>query len=347
MKNRLLFVPALLALVVSLAACGGGSQNIPAGAIAVVNGTPITLAQYNDFFSQAVSVAKLQHQTVTPGSTEYTTLRNQTVAELVEVAEVQQQMKKLGVSVTPKDIDKFIANLVKTNYGGSQAKFLAELKKSNLSMKAAREQVYINLLATKIHDKVTSTAKVTQGDEKMYYESNLAQYQVAAATTRNVAHILVKTKSLANTIEQKLKNGASFAALAKKYSTDTGSAQSGGRLCIAKTGQSGSCIPTVAPFAKAAFALKTGQISAPVHSQYGWHVIKAVGPIVNQKAHTQAFTDVKSTIQATLLQQNQDKLWQQWLTDLQNQYKGKVSYQSGYAPPATTAVPTTGDAPTG
>ncbi len=63
MKNRLLFVPVLLALVVSLAACGGGSQNVPANAIAVVNGTPITLAQFNDFFAQAVTAAKLQGQT--------------------------------------------------------------------------------------------------------------------------------------------------------------------------------------------------------------------------------------------------------------------------------------------
>src|SRR6516164_5210275 len=91
MKNRLLFVPVLVALVVSLAACGGGSQQIPAGAIAVVNGTPITTAQYNDFFQQGITAAKLQGQTVTPGSTGYTAVLNQTVAELVELAEVKQQ----------------------------------------------------------------------------------------------------------------------------------------------------------------------------------------------------------------------------------------------------------------
>ncbi len=97
-------------------------------------------------------------------------------------------MKKEGVTVTPSDIDKFIANLVKTNYGGSQAKFQAALKKAKLSMKAAREQVYINLLATKIHDKVTASAKVTDKQEKDYYDANLAQYSMTQPTTRNVAH---------------------------------------------------------------------------------------------------------------------------------------------------------------
>ena len=258
MKNRLLFVPVLLALVVSLAACGG-SQKVPANAVAVVNGTPITQAQFNDYFQQALSAAKLQGQTVSPGTTEYDTLRAQTVAQLVEIAEVKQQMPKEGVTVTQADVNKFIANLVKTNYSGSQAKFQAALKKAGLTAKAAQEQVFVNLLATKIHDKVTSSAKVSTSDEMAYYKANMAQYAVAAAATRNVAHILVKTKAEANSIEQKLKNGASFAALAKKYSTDTSSAQNGGKLCIAQPTQSGSCIPTVPPFSKAAFALKTGR----------------------------------------------------------------------------------------
>jgi foldase protein PrsA len=352
MKNRLLFVPVLVALVVSLSACGGGSQNIPAGAIAVVNGTPITTAQYNDFFAQGLAAAKLQGQTVTPGSTGFTAVHNQTVAELVELAEVKQQMKKEGITVTPGDIDKFLKNLVQTTYHGSQAKFQVALKTSHLSMKQAREQVFINLLATKMHTKVTSSAKSTPADENAYYKANLAQFAVVASTTRHIAHILVKTKALANTIEQKLQNGANFAALAKQYSTDTGSAANGGELCMSKSGQvtdpnpinpatPDTCQTMVAPFAKVAWALKTGKISAPVHSQYGWHVIKAVGPVDVQKAHTETFKQAQAVIHQAVLKQAQDTLWQQWLTDLQNEYKGKVSYGSGFAPPTTTALPTT------
>ena len=59
--------------------------------------------------------------------------------------------------------------------------------------------------------------------------------------TREVAHILVSSKSLADQIETKLKNGESFAKLAKKYSKDTGSAQQGGKLCVAHGGSSGAC----------------------------------------------------------------------------------------------------------
>ena len=87
--------------------------------------------------------------------------------------------------------------------------------------------------------------------------------------TREVRHILVNSKSLADTIETKLKNGASFAALAKKYSKDTGSAAQGGKLCVAHGGTSGACQQTVPPFDKAAFSLKTDELSQPVKSVYG------------------------------------------------------------------------------
>ncbi len=350
MKNRLLFVPVLIALVVSLAACGGGSQKVPPGAVALVNGTAITAAQYQDFFAQAVAAAEAQGQQVTPGSQEYTAVRNQTVAELVELAEVKQQMKKEGVTVTPADIDRFIAKLVKTNYHGSQAKFLAAVKKAKLTLAQAKEQVFINLLATKIHAKVTDSAKVTPAQESQYYKANAAQFMTAAKLQ------IAASKKLANTIEQKLRNGASFAKLAKQYSQDPGSASQGGKSTVTK----GQLVPA---YQKAAFSLKTGELSAPIdatsaaNSGYGFFIMKPLGPVkktggqvtrqmehilvaVKTKPRQETLAEAKATIDQTLLGQQQQTLWQQWLTDLQNEYKGKVSYGAGYAPPTTTALST-------
>ena len=155
--------------------------------------------------------------------------------------------------------------------------------------------------------------------------------------TREVRHILVNSKSLAETIETKLKNGASFAALAKKYSKDTGSAAQGGKLCVAHGGTSGACQQTVPPFDKAAFSLKTNEISQPVHSVYGWHIIQALGAV--KPAHTQTFAEVKSQIEANLASQQKQTAWQAWLAKMAKDFKGKVTYQTGYAP-ATTTTPT-------
>ena len=346
MKTRLLFVPLLLMLVASLAACGGGSQAVPANAVAVVNGTPITFTVFNGFLKQRLAIAKAQGQSAQPGTPQYASLRDETVAYLVQVNELEQQASKEGVSESQADVTKFLQNLAQTSYSGSMAKLTAALKKQGLSMATARQEVFVNLLATKIKTKVTSTATVTPAQEHTYYNTNKAQFQTPASTTRSVEHILVKSKSLANTIEQKLRNGASFASLAKQYSKDPGSAAQGGKY----TATEGREVPA---YDHAAFSLKTGQLSAPVdatsaaNGSYGWFIIKALGPVKKTPAHTTSFSQAEATIKQQLLQQAQDTLWQTWLTDLQKQYQGKVSYQSGYAPPTTTALTQTTPVTTG
>jgi parvulin-like peptidyl-prolyl isomerase len=350
----------MLSLVASLAACGGGSAP-PANSVALVNGVAIPITDFNLFVQQAINQAKAQgQQPPTPGSPQYTAMRNQVVAELVEIAEVKQAAPKEGVSVTSSDVNKFIANLLKTNYSGSQEKFDAWLKTQGLTMQQAQAEVLLNLLAQKLHTKITASAKVTDAQEKAYYTSNIAQYAVGAATTRSVEYILRKcnpaaapgtppvpctaaqsraAKRVADTVEQKLKNGASFEAMAKQYSQDSSTAPQGGKFTLTK----GSVVPA---FATAGLALKTGETtSQPVdatsvaNSYFGWFIIKALGPVVHAKAHTESFKQAQAAIQQNLLTQAQDKLWQDWLTNLQK--SGKVTYQAGYAPPATTALPTT------
>ena len=148
---------------------------------------------------------------------------------------------------------------------------------------------------------------------------------------------LTATGPMTKKIVTKLNNGASFAKLAKQYSKDTVFVQQGGKLCVAHGGTSGACQQTVPPFDKAAFSLKTNEISAPVKSVYGWHIIQALTPV--KPAHVQTFADVKSQIQANLSQQQTQVAWQQWLAKMAKDFKGKVSYQAGYAP-ATSTTPT-------
>jgi foldase protein PrsA len=343
MKTRLLFVPFLLVAVLALAACGGGSSGVPGDAVAVVGSTPIT----KNAFNTLIATVKAQDKASgTPfpqiGTPQYTALRDQVIAYLVQNAELEQQGAKLGVTVSDADINKYLEKIAKLHYGGSQKKLIAAIKQSGLTLAAAKARVRNGLLGNKIKAKVTAKAggTVTDSAVQAYYKANKTQY---ATSTREVAHILVKTKTLANKLETKLSNGASFAALAKKYSTDTTSGQNGGKLCIANNGQSGSCIQTVPPFAKAAFALKTGQVSAPVHSQFGWHVIKALGPVQHI-----SLKKIYSEIHTQLVQQKQATAWTNWLNKLQKNYQDKVQYQAGYAPPATTSstIPTTPAPPT-
>src|SRR5438105_4311207 len=105
-----------------------------------------------------------------------------------------------------------------------------------------------------------------------------------------------------------------FAALAKKYSQDPGSKSAGGKLTISK-GQ------TVPQFDKIAFSLKTNQLSKPVHTQYGWHVIQALSAIKPSKKTP--LTQVKAAIKQQLLQQKKNDAMQKWLNGLDKEFKPK------------------------
>lgn len=86
-------------------------------------------------------------------------------------------------------------------------------------------------------------------------------------TSVKASHILVDTKAEADSIKSKIDNGASFEAMAKKYSKCP-SGQDGGNLGYFERGQ------MVKEFEDAAFDLPVGKVSTPVRTQFGWHLIK-------------------------------------------------------------------------
>src|SRR5262249_33732593 len=153
-------------------------------------------------------------------------------------------------------------------------------KKQGANLEDVRQSIRLNLLQQKVTAKLTANIKVSDADAKAYYEKNIANYK--KPTSRDLAHILVKTKEKADKIYQQLQNGGDFAKLAKKNSTDSGSAVNGGKLGV----QAESSL--VKEFATVAFAIKTGTISKPVKTQFGWHIIKALGPVI--KASTTPFS---------------------------------------------------------
>ena len=201
------------------------------------------------------------------GTAQYKALQDQTMKYLVQQSELEQKAKGLGITVTDKDVQARIAQIKKQYFGGSQTKYLAQLKAQGLTEALLALNLQGQILSERIYAKVTGNTKVTDADIAKYYAAHKSTY--AKAASRDVRHILVNSKTLADSIEAQLKAGASFAVLAKKYSKDPGSAAQGGKLTISK-GQ------TVAPFDKVAFALKLNELSAPVHTTYGWHVIQAL-----------------------------------------------------------------------
>ncbi len=314
-----------------LAGCGGGGGDVPSGAVAKVSGETITQKQFDDLLEQAKRSYKSQKRKFPPaGTQEYQTLKNQAVQYLVQRVEFQQEADKLGVKISDAEIDARLEKIKKQYFGGDESRYKKQLASQGLSDAQVKDDIEAQLIQEKIFKKVTSKVKVTDAAVKKYYDANQSQYGVPEQ--RDVAHILVKKKSLADTLYKRVKAGENFAKLAKQYSQDPGSKKVGGKLTISK-GQ------TVGAFDKTAFSLKTGQISHPVKTQFGYHIIKAVGPV--KPAKVTPFPKVKESIRKQLLQQKRNQAMTNWSNKLKKDFDGKISYQTGYAPPTTSTAATT------
>lgn len=133
-----------------------------------------------------------------------------------------------------------------------------------------------------------------------------------------VSHILVKDEKTAKEVKEKINNGEDFTALAKQYSEDTGSKEQGGEIAGFAPGQ------TVKEFEEAAYKLDAGQVSEPIKTSFGYHIIK-----VTDKKELKPFDEVKDTIRKDLEQQRlQDatgKWKQQVINDLLKEADIKVT----------------------
>jgi peptidyl-prolyl cis-trans isomerase D len=134
---------------------------------------------------------------------------------------------------------------------------------------------------------------VAEAELKAAYEARASQYRVAEQ--RRASHILVPTEDeAAKLAAEARKNPGRFAELAKKHSQDPGSAADGGDLGLFSRGM------MVPAFEEAAFRMKEGEISGPVKSEFGWHVIRLTGV---QAARGRTFADVRAELAAELSRQ--------------------------------------------
>jgi parvulin-like peptidyl-prolyl isomerase len=323
----ILLVLALLGLA---AGCGGGSRDVPEDSVAVVGDSDITKAEFEALMNRARSAYKGQKREFPKvGTAEYKTLQNQAVQYLVQQEKYRQAADELDVKIEEKEINARLEQVKKQYFGASQKEYEKNLKAQGLTEDQVRREIENQLISEKIYEKITEEVKVTDSDIEEYYEKNKKNYKVPAS--REVRHILVSSKALADSLHTQLQNGGNFAALAKKNSKDPGSKANGGKLTVRKG-------ETVPPFDKAAFSLDKGELSKPIKTTYGWHIIEALS---DEKAPTTTpLKDVKEQIRQQLLQERRQKAVTDWTEELNKDFDDQIAYQVGYAPPSTNQTTT-------
>ncbi|HMB18309.1 MAG TPA: peptidyl-prolyl cis-trans isomerase [Gaiellaceae bacterium] len=313
-----------LGLAVFAAACGtsNDSTNVPPDSVAVVGDKAITKSEFDDLVTYAKrSYATQKRPFPKVGTPEYVQIRDQAIALLVQRAQFEVKAKELGVDVSDEAVDKRIDEYIKERHKGDRKAFEAELKQQGLSDAQARDIIRGNLVQEGIYKKVTSDVKIDDKAIKDYYAKNKSQY--GTPDTRVVRHVLVKDRALAKRLYNELKAGGNWNTIAKKYSQDPASKNQGGKM----TATRGQLVPE---FEEVAFSLGKDQISIPIKTQYGWHVIQALSK--TKKGTSTPFNQVKDAIRQQLAQDGKNKEMEKWVADMRKDLKDDTAYQVGYKP---------------
>ncbi len=206
-----------------------------------------------------------------------------------------------------------------------------EARKENLqakpNVKKRIEDMTNALLAQEyMMENISDKAKVTNKELKEYYEKHKSEFMQPEQV--RARHILIKVPAGADKkkwdearkkaldIRARLLKGESFAKLAQKYSDDPGSKARGGDLGYFGKGR------MVPEFEKAAFSLKKGEISQPVKTTFGYHIIKVED---KKPARQRSFKEVEQQIRQKLLRQKQMKLRDELIAKLKKKFPVKVN----------------------
>lgn len=216
---------------------------------------------------------------------------------------IEYNAKKKKVEIKDKELDESYKGMYDAwiKQYGSKEKLETEIK-SQLGLtleeyeKFTKESMKAELNQNKIQQAIIKDVKVTDEDAKKEYNENPYKY-TTEPNKLIFTHILVTKKEDADKIKKELDGGANMAELAKKYSEDEGSKNNGGKY--AEGLEYASLDPA---FIKAAVKLKLEEVSAPIHGQHGYYIIK----VHSKKEYPmKAFDSVKKEIDETLLQTKQ------------------------------------------
>ena len=167
------------------------------------------------------------------------------------------------------------------------------------------------MLAQAAMQKITAGLTVSDDEAKKFYDNNPAMFKQPERI--HARHILVSGDENLAKVQSELKAGKSFDAVAKEYSKDPGSAANGGDLGEFPRGV------MVPEFEKAAFALKNpGDVSEPVKTQFGWHIIKLEDRIPESPV---PFEQIKERLKQELREQKIQKVLQDKAKELESKYK--------------------------
>jgi parvulin-like peptidyl-prolyl isomerase len=336
----------LLVLIAVFGSLHGCKEELPEGVIAQVGTAYISQDQLDTLEAVYQVAGHAPNERLQPA--EYRSFKQQLVEYLVTLEVLHQEATTYGVTVTAADVDERIAQ-IKQMFLGDEQKFEAAVEEQNLTMDELTQAVKESLWLDKMKGAATEDVTVSEDEVQAYYDAHKAEY--TEQESRRVRHILISpfvdaagnqvpgtpsqddwdaAKSEAESIRSEILNGADFVTEVEEYSDDSITKDSGGDLGAVIRGQ------TVPAFEDAVFSLQKNELSEPVKTPYGYHLIE----VTDITPETELSYDmVKEKIRTMLLEDKQTAAWDEWLSEKKADLG--VIYRDGYALPSALATSTT------
>jgi parvulin-like peptidyl-prolyl isomerase len=162
------------------------------------------------------------------------------------------------------------------------------------------------LMENKLYGKyILTDMKATEEEIQKYFEQNRKQFILPEM--RRLAHILVDSLDTAKDVLKRLREGTSFESLAKEFSKDTQSANRGGEVGWIQKGQ------VLPPIEKAAFSMNPGEVSDPVKTDLGYHIIKV---LELRPSQLKDFSQARMEVEKKVLQKKREEKIKYWVDQL-------------------------------
>ena len=302
------------AAIVILPACG----DLFEPAAAIVAGDKITVSEIDEQVDRLEESEGFREQAGQGDpSLLRRTLEQQYLTIFIRREVLQPAAERLDVEVTDDEVTAYIEDVVKPDFP-SEEDFETALTRQGITLAQLEDLVYDQLLEDELRENVIADVDPPEQELRDYYESRSDDF-----TQVHAQHILVNDRGLAQSIHDRLSAAPPrevddlFARLARSNSEDTTNRQDGGDLGFTNTGD------FVPPFARALERLEDGEISQPLKTRFGYHVIRRLG------SRVQPFEEVRVQILEEIAGETQDEAWERWLRDRYEQAGIEVNPRYG------------------
>lgn len=289
----------MLTMTMLFTACSSTSS-LSEGVVATVNGSEISEEEYNQLLNYYLTIVQdtydltddLLNQDQGSGMTLLDNFKTDILDNLILSEIIAEKAAENNVTVDEDEFDEAYerSHLIPMEEDESYREII---KQNEIEDEFIKRQIKSDLLGYKYADFYIENLDISDEAAQAFYDENIEMFDQGEQI--KAKHILLEEEATALEVIEKLQAGEDFADLAGEYSIEPNADQSGGDLGYFGRGR------MVAEFEEAAFALEIGEISQPVESEFGYHVI-TVEDI--QEAQTASFEEAKEVIKSTLKQQD-------------------------------------------